>query len=313
MCRKLLCLVALLGIASVVSAVDPLPPGTITMIDDFEGYFGTPAMVTPTGPWSGTTEPLTSDILSLVTAAGASAYGTQSMQWEWTNEGGWLNPDDPTDYDWKDGIVGGTLNQPYGFQISNHVMMGTAMDAYNVTNSSTQMTLIHMSLQIPVGAGVPPAQYLLEYGGDQYAQTWIPAPGSGAAWWIPATQIPAKIGPDSDWEWGSQDYSGVPSLEPNGVWLDITVNPDMWVTWGAPLADFDDMTSLDYAAFGNGAPDTSGASGDSKLHGSDVYWPPGPISGTLKIDHIWFEEVIPEPTTIALLGLGGLALIRRKR
>jgi len=285
----------MLGIVSVASAVAPLPVGTVTVIDDFEAYWGSPAL---SGPWSGQVLPGTSNILTLITAAGVpSAQGVQSMQWDWTNSGGWALPANPTNYDPQ----------------SDNVMMGTTMPAYNITNSATQMTLMHMALQIPVGAGTPPGEYLLEYSGDQYAQTWIPATGSGAAWWIPAETIPAKIGPDSDWNYGN-DYSAVPSLEPNGVWLgDITVNPIMFVTWGAPLVDFDDMTGLNFAAFGNGPPDSSGASGDPKMNGTTQVWPAGPISGTLLVDNIWFEEVVPEPTTIALLGLGGLALIRRKR
>jgi len=283
MCRKLLCLVALLGMVSVASAQ------STTVIDDFESYWGTPAMVTPTGPWSGQAIPGTSNVLTLITAGGAPG---QYLQWDWTNSGGWLLPNDPTNYDPQ----------------SDHVEMGTTMPGYDVT----PLTRIHMSLQIPSGAGTPPGEYLLEYTGDQWSQTWIPAPGSGAPWWIPPEQIPAKIGPDSDWGFGNYDYSDVPSLEPNDTWVNITVNPDMYVAWGAPLVDFDDMNALNFAAFGNGAPDTSGASGASKVNGTDVVWPPGPISGTLLVDTIWFEEV-PEPMTIALLGLGGLALIRRKR
>ncbi len=307
MCKKLLFLVAMLSIVSVASAVAPNPLGTVTVIDDFESYWGTPAMVPV--PWDGQVLPGTVNVLSLVTAGG-SAQGAQHMQWVWTNNGGWALPNDPTTYDPQ----------------SDHVEMGMTMPAYNINSIAAgdlTTTLMHMSLQMPVGAGAPPGEYLLEYSGtglpdpctgdpSRSSQTWIPAPGSGAAWWIPAETIPAKIGPDSEWEWGGHDYSGVPSLEPNGVWLDITVNPVMWVTWGCPLAEFDDLTGLNFASFGNGPGDTSGASGDPKMNGTAQVWPPGPISGTLLIDNIWFEEV-PEPMTIALLGLGGLALIRRKR
>ena len=44
MCRKLLCLVALLSMVSVATA-------QVTPIDDFESYWGAPAMVSPLGPW----------------------------------------------------------------------------------------------------------------------------------------------------------------------------------------------------------------------------------------------------------------------
>jgi len=85
----------------------------------------------------------------------------------------------------------------------------------------------------------------------------------------------------------------------------------MWVTWGAPLVSFDALTDIAITAFSLGDPDLSGNSGDPKMNGTEQVWPPGAISGSLQIDDIYWE--IPEPTTIALLAIGALALRRTKK
>jgi hypothetical protein len=286
MCRKLLCLVALLSIVSVASA-------QVTPIDDFESYWGTPAMVTPLGPWSTGGAGGSSGVMSLGGTPMAGAY----MDWSWTIGAGWADPANPTNYD----SVGGN---------SGTYM---AIAPYDITPN----TLIHMSLKVPAGMELPYGEYLIEYNGDQWSQTWIASWKSGAQWWIPNTIMPAICWDDA-WGYdpyvpGNNDYSMLPRLSPGGDWLEIVINADMYVDWGAPLADIDALTSIGVVAFSDQRPiDTSGASGDFKMDGTNVVWPKGPHSSQLLIDNIWFEEV-PEPMTIGLLGLGALALIRRKR
>lgn len=286
MCRKLLCLVALLSIVSVASAQTP--------IDDFESYWGTPAMVTPLGPWSTGGAGGSSGVQSLGGVPMAGAY----QDWNWTVGGGWLYPANPTNYE----SVGGNS--------------GTYMSIapYDITEN----TRIHMSLKVPAGMEQPYGEYLIEYNGDAWSQTWIPSWKSGAQWWIQNEQIPAICWDDA-WGYnpyvpGGVDYSLQPRLTVGGDWLEIVIDAStMFVTWGAPLPTIDALDSIGIVAFSDQRPiDSSGASGDFKMDGTNVVWPKGPHTSQLLIDNIWFEEV-PEPMTVGLLGLGALALIRRKR
>jgi hypothetical protein len=264
-----------------------------TTIDDFESYWGTPAMVSPLGPWSAFNGTM---VLGGTPMAGAH------MEWSWDIQGGWADPANPTNYDSVAGNAGTYMDIP----------------AYDITPN----TRIHMSLKAPASSEMPYGEYLVEYNGDAWSQTWIPSWQSGAQWWITVDQIPAVCW-DDGWGYnpylpGNVDYlaEGVPQLVRGGDWLEIVIDPTtMYVTWGAPLVDIDALTSIGVVAFSDQRPaDTSGASGDFKIgtDGTSAVWPKGPQSGQLLIDNIWFEEV-PEPMTIGLLGLGGLALIRRKR
>jgi hypothetical protein len=294
MCRKLLCLIALLGMVSVASAA--LPPGTVTPIDDFESYWGAPAMVSPLGPWGTNGAAGSSGTIGLGGTPMAGAW----MDWSWTVGSGWADPANPTNYD----SVGGNS--------------GAYMDIapYDIT----EKTRIHMSLKVPAGMEQPYGEYLIEYNGDAWAQTWIPSWQSGAQWFIKVEQVPAYCWDDA-WGYdpyhpGNNDYeaAGVPRLDVGGDWLEIVIDPTtMYVTWGAALVDIDALDNIGVVAFSDQRPaDSSGASGDFKMDGTNVVWPKGPHSSQLLIDNIWFEE-IPEPMTIGLLGLGALALIRRKR
>jgi hypothetical protein len=287
MCRKLLCLVALLAFVSVASA-------QTTVIDDFESYWGAPAMVSPLGPWGTGGAAGSSGTIGLGGVPMAGAY----MDWSWTVGGGWADPANPTNFD----SVGGNS--------------GAYMDIapYDLTPN----TRIHMSLKVPAGMEQPYGEYLVEYNGDAWSQTWIPSWKSGAQWFISPDIIPAYCWDDA-WGFnpyvpGNNDYTGKPRLDVGGDWLDIVIDASvMYVDWGAPLPDIDALTSIGVVAFSDQRPaDSSGASGDFKMDGTNVVWPKGPHSSQLLIDNIWFEEV-PEPMTIGLLGLGALALIRRKR
>ncbi len=287
MLKRLLYLVTLLALTA--SAVNASP---VVVIDDFESYWGTPAMVTPSGPWSGVALPGTTNTLQLLTAG--AAQGTQAMQWDYTNNGGWANPDDPTNYD----------------PIADHASINLDLPApFDITAD----TMLHMTLRQPMGGMPTDFGYVIDWYGDQWSQTWIPRADWIPVWWpippVPAIVVPHDyIGPIEPYVWPPD----TPELWEGGDWLEIVIDPSiMWVTWGAPLVSLDALTDIAISAFTIGPPDTSGASGPSKLNGTDVTWPAGPISGSLQIDDIYWE--IPEPTTIALLALGGLALRRRKK
>jgi hypothetical protein len=281
-----------LGIGYAALAVDPLPPGTITVIDDFESYWGTPAVILPTGLWHDVSPAGNSTTLSLGGVPMAGAW----LEATWNVAGGWADPGNPTNYD----------------SVAGNAGFGASIAPYNIT----ELTRLHMSLRIPADTEFPTGEYLIEWTGDQWSQTWIPNWMSGAMWFIPPEQIPAILWDGYGWDTGNYDYSMVPRLIKGGDWLEIVVNPNMFVTWGAPLVDFDDLTGINIFAFSDQRDvDSSGASGDFKIgtDGTSEVWPKGPHSGQLLIDNIWFEEIIPEPVTVGLLGLGGLALVRRRR
>lgn len=290
MCKKLLCLVALLGIASVASAQ------TTTMIDDFESYWGQPAMVDPSaggfgpGTWAPLGQPFSTASMLLNTDS------TQYQRDQWTVDGGWMNPANPTD-----------------FELDNHMGTGLTFAPYDVTTN----TEIHMSLRLPQGSKIGTDGMLIEWYGDAGGgQTWIPGMGwSGVKWWMSTDLVPIKI-MDPAWGFdpfagGNIDYSGVPDLVP-GVWTDIVITSGNAVTWAAnPLDIYDAMDGLSVQIWGtSGVSDTDGV---AKLDtGGNPVYPQMPYSGEVDIDNLYFVE-IPEPMTIGLLGLGGLALIRRKR
>lgn len=295
MCRKAfrVLVFAILSAFITTSAVNASP---VVVIDDFESYWGTPAMLTPSGPWSGVALPGTSNVLQLLTAG--AAQGAQAMQWDYTNNGGWALPADPTNYDPPSDHASINLDLPAPFDI-------------------TADTMLHMTLRQPMG-GMPTSEYIIEWYGDQWSQTWIPrADWTDPFWWLDPATVPAivvphdytePIEPDHPW-W----YPGPspPKLWEGGDWLEIVIDPSiMWSTWGAPLTTFDALTDIAITAFTLGDPDLSGNSGDPKMDGTDQIWPAGPISGSLQIDNIYWE--IPEPTTIALLAVGGLALLRKR-
>jgi hypothetical protein len=297
MCRKLLCLVALLSIVSVAS-------GQTTLIDDFESYWGTPAMLTPVGPWyDGSPAGATSNIQLMI--GGGAAQGNQHQWWDYTVDGGWADPANPTNYD---------------IAVDHAFSTITLAAPYDITSK----TRIHFSLRQPLGANRTNF-YLIEYIGDAWGQTWMPANDHGVQWWMDPATVPGIVLDEGEIfpDWGGQYAAGYQAhpgtVRANEGWVDLTIDCSlMFVPWSdqvildSDLGAIDALTGFHFGAWTEQIADSSGQSGDFKMDGTNVVWPIGPMSGSLEIDNIWFEE-IPEPMTIGLLGLGALALIRRKR
>jgi hypothetical protein len=292
MSRRIVIAAALLGICVTALGGDE---EYFTLVDDFESYWGTPAMVSPLGPWQDTSPATSSARLSLGGVPMAGAW----LDMTWTIGGGWAEPDNPTNYD----------------SVAENAGAGITFAPYDIR----EYTRIRMSLKAPEGTEMPTGEYLIEWVGDAWSQTWIPSWKSGAQWWIPPEQIPAVCWDDA-WGYdpyvpGNYDYSGLPRLEVGGDWVDIIIDAQMFVTWGDPLWEFDALTGINiYAYSPQRDADTSGASGDFKIgtDGTTAVWPSGPQTGQILVDNIWFS-VIPEPVTICLLGAGGLVVLGRRR
>jgi hypothetical protein len=271
MCRKLLALVALLGFVSVAPAA--------TMIDDFESYWGTPPLQ---AVWTDKDAPASTDTAILLTSG--VCEGDKAMEWDYHQGGGWVNPGNPTDYEKAD-----------------HAMIGRTIAAYDFKAGDRIELCIRPYLQDLDKV----SEYLLEYSGDGYGQTWIPGYKQINPWWAPHN-YPAIIAPVG---WtapaGSAGVTEDTVYINPGQWGKIVITDDMYVGWGQSLVAFNAMTGIGVAVFGN-VTDTTAA---PKFSGTDTLYPPGSLTGRLDVDCFYF---VPEPATIALLGLGGLALLRKK-
>jgi len=275
MCKKLLLVVTLLSFASVASAEIP--------IDDFEAYWGQPALDMV---WA--QDVANAQVILMTAGAG---QGVQAMDIDWQVPGGWANPGDPTNLD--------TLN---------HASVGMTIPALDFQAGGS----INMMVQVEGGwdADLMKTNYfLIEYSGDQYAQTWTAGPAVIMPWWAPH-QYPLVICPDG-WD-PPAGSAGVDAetviLHPADGWKEVVIHDVDFVPWGAPLVNFQAMTGI-HLQLWSGWNYSSGASGNYKLDGTTTVWPAGPISGSLDVDNIRY---VPEPATIALLGLGGLALLRKR-
>jgi len=282
MCKKLLFVAAFLSIASFAY-------GEI-IIDDFEEppYWGTPALQMV---WADEGSGPSSATPTLI--FGDAGQGLQAMDVDYQVAGGWQNPGDPTNYaTWNYTGVGRTFDAPIDFQAGGQIKMQIRVEpGWDADLMKTNY-------------------FLIEWTGDQWGQTWIPGPAGISPFWSPYYEYPAVICPDG---WNPPSNPGITPntvlIHPSDGWVEITIHDDQWVPWGASLVSFDALNDM-HLQLWSGWTDTSGASGGYKLDGTTTVWPAGPITGSVDVDNIRY---IPEPATIALLGLGGLTLIRKTR
>jgi len=271
----MVCFAVLFGIISFTSA-----SAAITVIDDFESYWGTPAMAPPMGPWVDTSDPLSTATPTLGGVAMGGAYGAFQLNYN----GGWVNPGDPLDLTTSGhASAGRALDGSIDFETGGELRMSLLI------NEADWATANFMIIELTglAGDGVT----------DTWSQTLIPAKlptePTTLEWW----GIPATIG----FDWGGS----IPRI-PDGVWTEIAIGDMHHVFWGDPLTDHDSLTGISIQFWGGGEDLT----GIAKMDGTDVVYPKMSVTANVGVDNIYY---VPEPLTISLLGIGGLALIRRKR
>jgi len=288
MCRKAFRVLVLAILSAFITTSAVAQP---IVIEDFESYqWPTP----PLYPWQDISPgPSSADLTILV---GDAPQGGIAGQFNFDIAGGWKYPDDPTNYEsWDNAGMQREIPPPLDFQPGGEIHMYIKLEPdWDIINTDF---------------------FVIEYGGDQWGQTLLPGPG--ATWImyaIPPETIPAWIGPDS---WSPPGWqpdmlpewippNPVPVISPDDGWIEIVIDENMWMSWGAPLVDFDAMSSISLQLWGSG--DLLHI--EPKIDGTDTIWPPGPLNGTIDIDYIYY---VPEPATIALLALGALAVIRSKQ
>ncbi len=253
-------------------------PAPTPMIDDFESYWGTPPLQ---AVWTDTDGNPSTNTAILLTSGSNPPEGKQAMEWDYHVAGGWLQPGNATDTSTADHAMIGRTFAPLDFQAGGgfELYIRPYLQDLDKTN-----------------------WYLLEYGGDGYGQTLIPTYKYNPSWW-PDPYFPAIIAPPG---WTPPPYLAYLPVIYAGQWGKVVIKENMYVPWGQALVDFDAMTSIGISVL-SGWTDTSAA---PKFSGTDTLYPAGSITGRMDVDAIYY---VPEPATIALLGLGGWVIIRKKK
>jgi len=284
MCKKLLCLVALLSIVSVASA------GESIIIDDFESYFGTPAMVVPIGPWGDTSDGICSSTQTLGGVPFAGAWGALQCDFD----GNWLFPWVPGNLETSEyASAGMSLDGSIDFKEGGELHMSLLINESEWANAN------YMIIEL-MGTGVPVWDEETQTWDDgTWSQSWIPTHNT---FWNDLPQswaggLAASIG--IDWS----EY-GITQIE-DSVWTEIVITDEDNVPWGNPITDHDSITSISIQ-FWNGGSDMT----KPRVEGTNVFYPKMSGTANIGVDNIYY---VPEPMTIGLLGIGGFALIRRKR
>lgn len=265
---------------TLTAAASPTP----IVVDDFESYWGQPALDTAwtdASPSPSTTNPI------LHTLTSSAPQGTAFMQVDFHIEGGWADPTDSTNLDTYDSASVANLLGPFDLSSPDMELHFTMMHQQNLATDAMWVTVDFSGSATGLG-WIPTSSWV-----DSY--NWISSPS-------PYPAVLASPG----WTPTTSGYiSGTPIIYADN-WGEAVFTPEMML----PSSVSADMNAVNFNITVQTWTDETGASGSYKLDGTNQIWPAQALDTTIRFDNIY---IVPEPTTIALLALGGLALLRRKR
>ncbi len=259
---------------------------TPILVDDFESYWGWPPFLTA---WTDASTLPSNAFPTLQTSD--APQGTAFMEVDFHVEGGWVNPTDSANYDSYDNASVGNSLGPFDLSSPDMELHFTMMHQQNLTSDAMFVTV--------------------DFSGSAVGLGWIPTSSwidSWIYWWEPAPHPAVLASPG--WTPSTPGYiPGTPIIYAD-EWNEVVFTPDMMLSGFISQESIAaDMNAVNFSIAVHTWGDETGASGPYKLDGTNQIWPAQALDTTISFDNIY---IVPEPMTIALLGLGGLALLRRK-
>jgi len=270
------------------------------MIDDFESVL----------PWTdmsvndhGSPEdaPNTNASFSVAYIPSPCKEGSTALEITFTLGGGWDYPDAAAP--WEEGYIKNQW-EAISDRAKIELVLPTPLDVDGSWD-------LHFCMN-PASADIDDLGDLNVYGyneAGQFGRTLIPCAKdvsqNSLQWWYPKDWVPAGLGtiPDlTGTPWEGLNVIGI------GECGDMTLDTLRELNWGWGNVEFQTLGTMTKLVFEINS-DTDMTTDMRELEGGDKY----PIkAGVFKfvIDDLYFT---PEPTTIALLGLGGLSLLRIRR
>lgn len=311
MFKKLLTLFIVLCSVSVASAI---------VIEDFEGYATTAELQAVWVDESLNNQQQSTGMSYATPTLVALKDGSKAMLVTYVIQGGWDYPDAAAP--WEAGYV----KEEWEATSDTARIAMTLPDSIDVAGDYGENWQLKFSVK-PIGH-LENLGDLNVYGideSDAFGRTLIPCPvDEHFQWWYPPEWCPAYLAP-TGWVFPDNGggtygkYAGLDELDDppggylpyiyTGEWGEIICDDTRELNYEWGNVEMDTLTALNKIAFEVNSDTNLGDEFMREAEGGDIY----PIQGGAYAFIIDDIELVPEPATIALIGLGGLALLRVRR
>jgi hypothetical protein len=311
MYKRLLTFIVVLSLVSVASAI---------VIDDFESYANTAELRAAWVDASLNNQQQSTGVSYATPTLVTLGDGSKAMLVTYVLQGGWDYPDAAAP--WEEGYV----KAEWEATSDTARIAMTLADSINIAADYGENWQLKFSVK-PIGH-INNLGDLNVYGIDEseaYGRSLIPCPvDEHFQWWYPPEWCPAYMA-EPGWVFpnnGGGTYGKYAGLDPldvppggylsyiySGEWGEIICDNTRELNYAWGNVEMSTLTGLIKIAFEVNSDTNLGAEFLREAEGGDIY----PIQGGTYAFIIDDIELVPEPATIALLGLGGLALLRVRR